>query len=224
MGHETTAAIDLSRRHRRVAIVCASVVVAMAGMAYAAVPLYRLFCQVTGFGGTTQVAARPSETMSDRSIIVRFDANVSQGLPWEFKPVERTVEIKLGENKLVSYTAQNTSGLPVAGTASFNVSPEAAGIYFNKIECFCFTEQTLQPGEQVEMPVSFYVDPALGTDSNTQKITEITLSYTFFPVAAATQRTGQQVPGPEVPGRRSEGGKDTASVERKPEATDIGGG
>ncbi len=201
MDQNTARLTQMNRANRKVVVVCSSVVLTMAGMAYAAVPLYRMFCQMTGFGGTTQVAVRPSETVSDQSVTVRFDANVSRGLAWEFKPVVRTVEVKLGENKLATYVATNTSGGPITGTASFNVSPEAAGVYFNKIECFCFTEQTLAPGETVEMPVSFYVDPALATDSNTQKISEITLSYTFFPVDKPKQSAGVAVkPAPAVLG------------------------
>jgi len=158
------------------------VAVAMLGMAYAAVPLYDLFCRVTGYGGTVQQASGPSERISDRKIVVRLDANVASGMPWDFKPAERSVELQLGENALVSYRAHNPTGKPVTGTATFNVTPEAAGRYFNKIECFCFTEQALAAGESVEMPVSFFVDPELENDIDTKNIKEITLSYTFFKV------------------------------------------
>lgn len=169
----------------RVAVVAASVAVFMLSMAYAAVPLYQMFCQVTGFAGTTQRAEKaPDEAeVLDQTIIVRFDSNVSNGLTWKFKPVQNTLDVKYGENRLAFYTATNTSDTAVTGTATFNVAPEAAGAYFNKIECFCFTEQTLQPGETVEMPVSFFVDPEMVKDRSARSITQVTLSYTFFPVA-----------------------------------------
>jgi len=155
----------------------------MLGLAYASVPLYQMFCQVTGFGGTTQRAAKASDTVIDKSIVVRFDSNVANGLAWSFEPVQSTVSVKLGENKLAFYTATNTSDKPITGTATFNVAPAAAGIYFNKMECFCFTEQTLKPGETVEMPVSFFVDPDIAKDRSARAIGQITLSYTFYPVA-----------------------------------------
>jgi cytochrome c oxidase assembly protein subunit 11 len=168
----------------RVAVISASVAVFMLGMAYAAVPLYQMFCQVTGFAGTTQRAEKAPDQSEvlDQTITVRFDSNVANGLTWKFKPVQNTLDVKYGENRLAFYTATNTSDKPVTGTASFNVAPEAAGAYFNKIECFCFTEQTLQPGETVEMPVSFFVDPEMVKDRSARSITQVTLSYTFFPV------------------------------------------
>lgn len=169
------------RRHTFVASVCVSMVLGMAAMSYAAVPLYKMFCQVTGFGGTTQKAEKPSSETVDRMITVRFDANVSPNLPWKFEPVLRTVRAKLGENVLAFYTATNNSDHVIKGTAAFNVSPDSAGRHFNKIECFCFKEQTLQPGETVEMPLSFFVDPKLGTDKDASWVHEITLSYTFYP-------------------------------------------
>lgn len=171
---------DLPRRHRRVAMICASVVVAMVGMAYAAVPLYRLFCQVTGYGGTTQRAERPSNMILAQTVNVRFDSNVSRGLNWEFTPLQRTIDVRVGENTLVYYKARNLSDHPLTGTASFNVAPDGVGAYFNKLECFCFTEQTLQPGESIEMPVSFFVDPAMMDDKDARRIRQITLSYTFY--------------------------------------------
>jgi cytochrome c oxidase assembly protein subunit 11 len=168
----------------RVAVISASVAVFMLGMAYAAVPLYQMFCQVTGFAGTTQRAEKAPDQSEvlDQMITVRFDSNVANGLTWKFKPVQNTLDVKYGENRLAFYTATNRSDKPVTGTASFNVAPEAAGAYFNKIECFCFTEQTLQPGETVEMPVSFFVDPEMVKDRSARSITQVTLSYTFFPV------------------------------------------
>jgi cytochrome c oxidase assembly protein subunit 11 len=172
----------MATRHRRVGLSCAAVAAVMVGLAYASVPLYRLFCQVTGYGGTTQKASKPSDTLLDRSVTVRLDANVGRGLSWTFEPVERTVDVKLGETTLALYRATNTSGQPVTGTATFNVTPEVAGTYFNKLECFCFKEQRLEPGQSAEMPVSFYVDPAIVNDKDAGKVSQITLSYTFYPI------------------------------------------
>ena len=159
----------------------------MLGLAYASVPLYEIFCQVTGFGGTTQVAAADRQvSATDVPIRVRFDANVAPGLGWEFKPVETTDTILIGERKLAFYQARNTGTEPITGVATFNVSPDTAGEYFTKIQCFCFNEQTLQPGQAVSMPVSYYVDPAILDDADGAKIEEITLSYTFFPAREQT--------------------------------------
>jgi cytochrome c oxidase assembly protein subunit 11 len=174
---------ELKGRHRRVAAICASIGLVMLGAAYAAVPLYQLFCQVTGYAGTTQRAAGPSRSLSDKIIEVRFDANVAPGLGWRFEPVQRTIEVKLGETAIAFYRATNTSDRQVKGTATYNVTPDQSGIFFNKIECFCFTEQTLQPGQSVDMPMSFFVDPALAANEDTRALKQITLSYTFFPVA-----------------------------------------
>jgi cytochrome c oxidase assembly protein subunit 11 len=171
------------RSDTKVALACAASAFVMVGMAYAAVPLYQMFCQVTGLGGTTQRAVKPSDVVLDRKVTVRFDANVSPKLGWKFEPVQRTVEANIGENVLVFYRATNISDKTIKGAATFNVAPDAAGLYFSKIECFCFTEQTLAAGETVEMPVSFYVDPALVTDPESSRLKEITLSYTFYPVA-----------------------------------------
>ena len=183
-----------TRRQTTVAIAAGSIAVVMLGMAYAAVPLYQMFCQVTGFGGTTQRADAPSEIVLDKTISVRFDSNVANGLAWSFKPVQRTVEVRIGENASVNYRATNTSDRPLTGTATFNVTPDASGVYFNKIECFCFTEQTLQPGESIDMPVSFYVDPEIATDKDTRRIKEITLSYTFYPVDKPTEQVQGKTP------------------------------
>jgi cytochrome c oxidase assembly protein subunit 11 len=157
----------------------------MVGVGFAAVPLYRLFCQVTGFGGTTmRVDAAQAATVqfSNKTIVVRFDANQREGLPWEFKPERPTDTVSIGAKDMSIYIAKNLSNEPVTGTATFNVTPALAGQYFNKIQCFCFTEQTLKPDEQVRMPVLFYVDPKIMTDPETKDIEEITLSYTFYPV------------------------------------------
>lgn len=156
-----------------------SVVVVMGSLAWASVPLYDLFCRVTGFGGTTSVAETGSDTILDRTIKIRFDGSLERGMPWEFKPVEREVEIRIGETGLAFYEAYNPTDMPIAGSASYNVAPYAAGGYFTKIQCFCFELQVLQPGERVTMPVSYYVDPAIVDDPEAQYVQHITLSYTF---------------------------------------------
>ena len=152
----------------------------MVGLAYASVPLYALFCQVTGFGGTTQRADAAPERQVDRVIKVRFNADVNNALPWRFKPEQRELTVKLGEMGLAAYQAANRADRATVGTALYNVTPDKAGKYFNKIECFCFTEQVLEPGQSVDMPVAFFVDPALAEDPAMEDVTTITLSYTFF--------------------------------------------
>jgi cytochrome c oxidase assembly protein subunit 11 len=169
-------------KNLRVAIIAAGVAAGMVGMSYAAVPLYRLFCQVTGFGGTTQRAEAAPERTTDTPVSVRFDANTSGNLAWSFHAVQTHMMVKVGEQNMAYYKATNTSDQPVTGTAVFNVTPVQAGAYFNKIQCFCFTEQTLEPGQSIEMPVSFFVDPDMLDDPDTVNIKEITLSYTFYPV------------------------------------------
>ena len=163
----------------RIAVILGGIVAGMVGMAYAAVPLYALFCQVTGFGGTTQVAdGNPKGTIA-REMTVRFDSNVDGGLAWTVTP-SRPVTGKIGEVTTISYVATNHSDKTVTGTAIFNVVPETAGAYFNKIECFCFTEQTLAPGETIEMLVTFFVDPDLAGNEELDTVRQITLSYTFY--------------------------------------------
>jgi cytochrome c oxidase assembly protein subunit 11 len=169
-------------RNLRVALLAAGVVCGMVGLTYASVPLYRLFCQVTGFGGTTQRAEAAPAVAADRTVRVRFDANTSSGLDWSFHPVHEAMTVKVGEQMLGFYRATNRSDRPLTGTAVFNVTPVQAGAYFNKIQCFCFTEQLLEPGQSIDMPVSFFVDPAMLDDEDAAGITEITLSYTFYPV------------------------------------------
>ena len=182
MSPTDTPAPDRTRRSNRVvAAVCLSFFAAMLGMAYAAVPLYDLFCRVTGYGGTTQRVTQYSQTVLDRPITVRFDANVAGGLPWDFRPVARDVTMRIGETTQVSYEARNVFSRPTSGRASFNVTPQLAGAYFMKVECFCFTDTELAPGETMDMPVVFYVDPAIVDDRNLDDVTTITLSYTFFP-------------------------------------------
>jgi cytochrome c oxidase assembly protein subunit 11 len=177
------------------ALVLASVIVGMLGLTAAAVPLYRLFCQATGYGGTTQRAEAAPARQSERTITVRFNADVAGGLPWTFAPVERAVEVRLGEQHLAFYRAHNGGSHAIVGTATFNVTPFKAGVYFTKIACFCFKEQTLQAGETVDMPVSFYVDPAILDDPATRDVHAITLSYTFFARegGAAGAPNGEQV-------------------------------
>jgi cytochrome c oxidase assembly protein subunit 11 len=167
-------------RNRWVALTCILVVVGMVGMAYAAVPLYALFCRMTGFGGTTQVAGDNPKGVIDRTMTVRFDSNVDSGLGWRVVPAQTTTD-PIGEVQTITYRATNLTSQTVTGTAVFNVTPERAGAYFNKIECFCFTSQTLGPNETVDMPVTFFVDPDLAENSELDTIHEITLSYTFYP-------------------------------------------
>jgi cytochrome c oxidase assembly protein subunit 11 len=165
-----------------VAAASLSVVAAMAGVTYfGAVPLYRAFCQATGYGGTTQRAEAAPRTISDRVITVRFNADIAPNIPWAFQPVQREVKIHVGEEKLIFYSAWNRASVPVTGTATFNVTPQKAGPYFDKVQCFCFTEQKLAPDQRVEMPVSFFIDPKIANDRDLDDVTTITLSYTFFP-------------------------------------------
>ena len=171
----------LAQKNRAVGIRAALFGLAMLGLAFAAVPLYRIFCQVTGFGGTTMKAeAAPGAVAGE--IGVRFDANISPSLPWKFEPEQATVRIHPGARTTIYYKASNYTARRTVGTATFNVTPEVAGKYFSKIECFCFTEQVLKGGESVRMPVVFYVEPKVATDPDTGHIDEITLSYTFYPV------------------------------------------
>ena len=174
----------LAQKNRTIGMRAALFGLAMLALAFAAVPLYRVFCQVTGFGGTTMKAeAAPGAVAGE--IGVRFDANISPTLPWKFEPEQATVRIRPGERTTIYYLAQNYTARATTGRAVFNVSPAQAGAYFSKIECFCFTEQTLKAGERVRMPVVFFVDPKLRTDPATRHIDEITLSYSFYPVEKA---------------------------------------
>lgn len=170
-----------SRRNARTAVVLSAVVAGMVGLSFASVPLYRVFCQVTGFGGTTQVAdVAPGTEASARMIEVRFNADVDPSLPWVFQPVQRSVSVRVGEPRLAYFKARNLSERTIVGTATYNVTPLKAGYYFNKVQCFCFTEQRLEPGQEVEMPVSFFVDPEISEERNLDDVKTITLSYTFF--------------------------------------------
>lgn len=159
-----------------------SVVAVMGSLGFASVPFYDWFCRVTGFGGTTSVAEAAPSRILDRTIKVRFDASLSAGMPWTFKPVQREMDLRIGEVGLAFYEATNPTDRPVAGQASYNVAPYAAGGFFTKIDCFCFTEQVLAPGETVLMPVTFYVDPAIVDDNDGQYVKQITLSYTFYSI------------------------------------------
>jgi len=182
-----TGIAPAAHRNRRVALFALGGALAMLGLGYAAVPLYRIFCQVTGYGGTTMRAseAKASEVkVAAGHISVRFDANIDRGMPWRFRPEQVTQDMRIGQRKMAFYTAENTSGEAITGVASFNVEPELAGKYFNKIQCFCFNQQTLQPGQKVDMPVIYYVDPAIAQDPDTKDIRQITLSYTFHKAAA----------------------------------------
>jgi cytochrome c oxidase assembly protein subunit 11 len=171
----------LYRRHRIVALSCAVFVVTMVGVSYASVPLYNWFCRVTGFGGIPLIAKEaPTETIA-RKIYVRFDGNVAGGLPWTFAPEKNEIEVRLGESILVHYVATSASPSESVGIASYNVSPPEAAGYFNKLQCFCFTDQKLAPGERMEMPVVFFIDPAMDKDPEFNGLKTITLSYTFFP-------------------------------------------
>lgn len=165
------------------AAVCFVFVAGMVGTSFAAVPLYRIFCQVTGFGGTTQQASAAPESLLDREITVRFDGNVANGLGWSFRPRQRQVKMRVGELAQTAFFAQNRAASASTGTATFNVTPNSVGAYFNKIACFCFTEQTLAAGESLDMPVQFFVDPAIADDKELDYVDTITLSYTFFPSA-----------------------------------------
>ncbi|MBL4908206.1 MAG: cytochrome c oxidase assembly protein [Sneathiella sp.] len=173
-----TAATD--KKSSRLAFALVGVVVGMLGLAYASVPLYDLFCRVTGYGGTTQQADVAPDTILDREMTIEFDSNTGKNMPWRFKPVKKSVTLKVGETGIAFYEAYNPTDRTITGTAAFNVTPQKVGQYFTKIDCFCFTEQTLKPGERVDMPVTFFVDPEIDQDPNAKEVETITLSYTFF--------------------------------------------
>jgi cytochrome c oxidase assembly protein subunit 11 len=180
-------------------LIAAIVPIAMVGAAYGSVPLYQLFCQVTGYGGTTQIATKAADAVLDRKIKVRFDANVAPGVPWTFTPEKPVVELGLGENGLAFYKVKNNSDQPVTAVATYNVTPHKIGTYFQKLECFCFQDRTLQPGEEMELPVIFYVDPSLATDKGVSEVTEVTLSYTFFRADSTELAQAQTAPVPTTP-------------------------
>ena len=180
----------MRRRNRTAALVCAAVALGMVGASFAAVPAYRLFCQLTGFAGTTRVADAAPGALGDRVVRVRFNADVDPALPWDFETPGAPVELRVGEEKLVFYRATNRSGATVTASAVFNVTPFKVGPYFNKIACFCFEEQVLRAGESVAMGVVFYIDPAIREDRNLDDIRTITLSYTLFGADEETEVSG----------------------------------
>ncbi|MHB2265402.1 cytochrome c oxidase assembly protein [Aliihoeflea sp. PC F10.4] len=183
------------RRNRKVAIACTVFFSTMIGVSFAAVPLYDLFCRVTGYGGTTQRVEQYSQTVLDRDITIRFDANVSGALPWRFKAHQPTTKIKIGETTQIAYEATNVAPRPASGRATFNVTPQIAGAYFMKVECFCFTDTELQPGESMDMPVVFYVDPEIVNVPELKDVKTITLSYTFFPLASSSPVAASKAEG-----------------------------
>lgn len=180
----------LARKNRRVALMTGAAVVGMGGLSFAAVPLYDLFCRMTGYGGTVQRGPERPSQPGEARITVRFNAVIHPNLPWRFRAEQRAMEMRVGEEGLAFYTAENLSQTPVTGIAVYNVTPEKVGRYFHKVACFCFDEQTLQPGERVDMPVSFWVDPQIAQDPNTRDVRVITLSYTFFRTMADAERAG----------------------------------
>ena len=176
----------LEQRKRRTATAAGLIILGMAGLSAASVPLYDLFCRVTGYGGTTRQAEATAARITDEIVEVSFNADIGDDLPWTFRPMQRRVEVKIGENAMAFYEAINQSDHPIVGRAVYNVTPHKVGYYFAKVACFCFDEQVLQPGERVEMPVSFYVDPEMLEDADASEVRQITLSYTFFVDAEAT--------------------------------------
>lgn len=177
------------KNNKSVAIILTALSIAMVGLSYGSVPLYRLFCQVTGFGGTTQVSDLSSDTLKmldtsqkNKAITIYFSGDVSDTMPWKFQPVQQEIKLMVGETALAFYTAENPTDVPIVGISTYNVNPQQAGIYFNKIQCFCFEEQRLKPHEIIDMPVFFFIDPAFLEDPKMSDIDSITLSYTFFNV------------------------------------------
>lgn len=180
--------------HRSTVLKLVGVGVFMGALAWASVPLYDWFCRVTGFGGTPLVAEDGAGRVLDKTIQIRFDASLERGMPWTFRPMERTVTLRIGETGLAFYEAHNPTDQPIAGSASYNVAPFSAGGYFTKIHCFCFEEQVLQPGETVQMPVSFYVDPDIVDDDDARHVPTITLSYTFHTIDLPEEQAALAVP------------------------------
>jgi cytochrome c oxidase assembly protein subunit 11 len=184
-----------SGRDLLVAFACGGFVAVMVGVSFAAVPLYSWFCRTTGFGGTTQVSRAAPTQVPGRTITVRFDSNIAPGLPWQFEPERRTVDVKLGEVVTIYYSVTNEAARVTSGQAGYNVTPPTAGIYFEKINCFCFTQQTMKPGEKRDMAVVFYLDPKLAKDSEQDTLSNITLSYTFYPVKTPEQPVAESAVG-----------------------------
>lgn len=175
---------EMTKKNARLGLTVLAVVIGMVGMSFAFIPLYNLFCRVTGFAGTTQVSTQLPETILDRVVTIKFNAQTNQNLPWDFTPEERAIDVQLGQRGLTAFNAHNKMDVPTTGTAIYNVLPLKAGKYFHKIQCFCFDEQTLTPQETMNMPVMFYVDPAMSDDPLMDDVKSITLSYTFFPAGS----------------------------------------
>ncbi len=193
--------MNLQARNRLMGLGVAGFVAGMVGLAFASVPLYRLFCQVTGYNGTVQTAGPAAPGAGDVTLTIRFNATVNPGLPWEFAPAQRSMPLRVGEEGLAFYHARSTGSGPTTGIATYNVTPEVVGRYFHKTACFCFNEQTLEPGQQADMPLTFWVDPALTTDPNTAGIRTITISYSFFRTLEDAARAGAVASaGPHVGG------------------------
>jgi cytochrome c oxidase assembly protein subunit 11 len=171
---------DLHQKNKKVLTIMLSIALGMVALSFASVPLYRRFCQVTGYGGTTQTVAQNTSKIYNREITVQFNADVDPNLPWKFRPDQRQVKVKIGQNAIISYFAENTGKTPIAGTAIHNVTPSEAGQYFNKTQCFCFGQQILQPGQKVHMPVTFFIDSKIMDNNDLKDLKTITLSYTFY--------------------------------------------
>ncbi len=212
---EFAPSIDAGRRRNaRTGIVLTGIVAGMIGLSFASVPLYRLFCQVTGYGGTTQVAEAAPGAVADRVIKVRFNADTAPRLPWYFKPVQREIALKVGESGLAYYRARNLAAVAVTGTSTFNVTPLKAGRYFSKVQCFCFDEQRLEAGQELDMAVSFFIDPEILSDRNLDDVKTITLSYTFFRAPGDENAAAEQAGA----GRS---GQQQSSAARRPDAAEI---
>lgn len=181
---------NIHRKNKRILLAVLTTVVVMVGVSFAAVPMYRLFCQVTGFGGTTQTAQELPDQILEREVVVHFNAATAPNMPWIFKPEERSIKVKLGQRGLTSYRSKNKANIPTSGTAIYNVTPLKVGKYFHKIQCFCFDEQTLAAGEEMQMPVLFFVDPSMNDDPNMNDVKSITLSYTFYPADSKALEQG----------------------------------
>jgi cytochrome c oxidase assembly protein subunit 11 len=192
----------LARRNRRLGLASLGVVAGMVGLSFAAVPLYDLFCRMTGFNGTPMINAAAAPGAGEQVMTIRFNANTQPNLPWRFGPQQASVQLRVGEEGVAFYSARNLAEAPVEGVSTYNVTPEVVGKYFHKVACFCFEAQTLAPGQQVDMPLAFWVDPKIAEDPNTRGIRTITVSYTFFRTLADAERAGALASaGPHV-GRR----------------------
>jgi len=207
----------LNRRNGWVAGGLVAIVLTMVGLSFAAVPLYSVFCRVTGFGGTTQRAVRGAGKTVDRTIEIRFNTDVNSELPWDFRPNQRSITLKIGETGIATFHAHNKGAVPIVGTAVYNVTPEKAGLYFDKIQCFCFTQQLLRPQESADLPVAFFVDPAIVKDRNLDEVTVITLSYTFYKAQSQAfgkaAQAGEAAPAAKPP---AEAGSTPAALAAEP--------